>query len=53
MAAGANVNIYFASAHALAECLRRAANLMRVLCLSQEGNHFNHLSRKQAKYGRK
>jgi len=44
----ANVNIYIAGdvvAGALANRRRRAANLMRVTCLSEEGDH---LSRKQA-----
>jgi len=48
-----NVNIYLAGvvvAVALANRRRRAANLMRVPCLSEEGDHF---SRKQAKYCRK
>ena len=48
-----NVNIYLAGvvvAVALANRRRRAANLMRVPCLSEEGDH---LSRKQAKYCRK
>jgi len=49
----ANVNIYFASAHALANRQRHAANLMRVPCLSQELQKGDHLSRKQAKYCRK
>jgi len=46
----ANVNIYVAGdavAGVLANRRRRAANLMRVPCLSEEGDH---LSRKQAKY---
>jgi len=41
----ANVNIYFASAHALANRRRRAANLMRVQCRRQElqeGDHVSH-----------
>ena len=45
----ANVNIFVASdvvAGALANRRRRAENLMRVPCLSEEGDH---LSRKQAK----
>jgi len=49
----ANVNIFVASdvvAGALANRRRRAENLMRVPCLSEEGDH---LSRKQAKYCRK
>jgi len=44
----ANVNIYVAGdvvAGALGNCRRCAANLMRVLCLSEEGDH---LSCKQA-----
>jgi len=49
----ANVNIYVAGAvvsGALANRQRRAANLMRIPCISEEGDH---LSRKQAKYCRK
>jgi len=49
----ANVNIYVAGdvvAGALANRQRRAANLMHVPCLSEEGDH---LSRKQAKYCQK
>jgi len=46
----AKVNIYVAGtvvSGALANRRRRAANLMRVLCLSKEDDH---LSRKQMKY---
>jgi len=46
----ANVNIYVAGdvvSGALANRRRRAANLIRVPCLSKEGDH---LSCKQAKY---
>jgi len=46
----ANVNIYVAGtlvSGALANRRRRAANLMRVPCLNEEGDHLLH---KQAKY---
>ena len=49
----ANLNIYVAVdvvAGALANRRRRATNLMRVPCLSEEGDHF---SLKQAKYCQK
>jgi len=48
----AHVNIYVAgdvAAGALANRRRHAANLMRVPCLSEEGDQLLH---KQAKYGR-
>jgi len=49
----ANVNIYIAGdvvVGALAKHRRRAANLMCVPCLSEEGDHLSH---KQAKCCRK
>jgi len=51
MAAGGKCKYLLCQRHAFANRWRRAANLMRVPCLSQELQEGDHLSRKQAQEG--
>jgi len=51
VAAGGKCKYLLCQRHALANRWRRAENLMRVPCLSQELQEGDHLSRKQAQEG--